>query len=103
MVSILFEERIGIGLLITGTIMFLPICFLYLLSFECTTTATSEKKSVGSSITRGKTSFFVSTKHLIVSFIHSSSLRSIASSSTILCVLISQYTNCSFSFQSHFS
>jgi hypothetical protein len=46
--------------------------------------ATSEKSNVGSSTTRGKTSFFVSTKHLIVSFNHSSSLHSIASSSTIL-------------------
>jgi hypothetical protein len=33
MVSIVLDERIGIGLLIIGKIIFLPICFLYLLSF----------------------------------------------------------------------
>jgi hypothetical protein len=83
-VSILVDARIGIALLITGTMIFFPICFLYLLSFECTIMATSDRNTVGSLTTRGNTSFLVSTKHFTVSFEPSSSLHSIASSSIIL-------------------
>ena len=89
-VSIVDSPKIGIGLLIIGRIIFFPICFLYLLSFEWTITPTSEKKLIISSTITVSTSFLVSTKHLISSTTWGSVLRSISSVFTILWFEISR-------------